>query len=58
VVALALVLEADQEMSQEERSQNRRRDQKTDQQLLASAGIFERVAIDLGATGDAGGCRW
>ncbi|MET3262649.1 hypothetical protein ABIF38_004155 [Bradyrhizobium japonicum] len=54
-----LRLDADQEIAEIDRHQDRERDQEADQELLAAAGIFRRVAIDLAVrpkmTADVGG---
>ncbi|MGY4219231.1 hypothetical protein ACVMFB_005730 [Bradyrhizobium sp. USDA 4522] len=54
-----LRLDADQEVAEIDRHQDRERDQEADQELLAAAGIFRRVAIDLAVrpqmTADVGG---
>ena len=43
---IALGLETDQKIAEIDRHQDRERDQKSDQQLLAAAGIFGGIAID------------
>ena len=45
---IALGLEADEKIAEIDRHQDRERDQKSDQQLLAAAGIFGGIAIDQG----------
>src|SRR6185503_16891156 len=43
---IMLGLETDQKIAEIDRDQDRERDQKSDQQLLAAAGIFGGIAID------------
>src|SRR4029077_8747785 len=44
----ALGLDADEEIGQIDRDQNRKREQKSQQQLLAASGIFGGIPVDLG----------
>ena len=45
---IVLGLEADQKIAEIDRHQDRERDQKSDQQFLAAAGVFGRIAVDQG----------
>src|SRR5204862_7340001 len=45
---ITLGLETDEKITEIDRHQDRKRDQKADQQLLAAAGIFGGIAVDQG----------